>query len=227
MSMLDWAKNEVKIASERERKMNETPDGEWDYGAACYESALKAYESLLGDGHSGFSISITKSILNRLIDGLPLTPLTGDDDEWYKKLDACNKISYQNKRCSQVFKYIDKDTGKISYNDMYRFEFVNDDNPDVAYRDRFATHILNEMFPITMPYAPGKPKRVVCHEFLVNPKNGDYDTFAILYIDEGDGSRTSINRYFTETTNSFVEISEEEYRNLIARKFDDCCAIID
>ena len=58
MSMLDWAKNEVKIAAEREIKMNETPDGEWDYGAACYKSALKAYESLLGDGHSGFSISI-------------------------------------------------------------------------------------------------------------------------------------------------------------------------
>lgn len=39
---------------------------EFDYGCACYESALKAFESLLEDGHSGFSIKITQSILDRL-----------------------------------------------------------------------------------------------------------------------------------------------------------------
>ena len=42
---------------------------------ACYESALRAYRSLERDGHSGMSVQITKSILNRLIDGKCLTPL--------------------------------------------------------------------------------------------------------------------------------------------------------
>ena len=80
MSMLDWAKNEVAIASNRE-KCN-AKDGEWDYGVACYESALKAFKSLCGDDHSGLSIGITKNILNRLIDGKPLTPIEDTEDIW-------------------------------------------------------------------------------------------------------------------------------------------------
>lgn len=33
MDMLEWAKNEVAIASKRERGDNH--EGEWDYGCAC------------------------------------------------------------------------------------------------------------------------------------------------------------------------------------------------
>lgn len=58
MSMMEWAKREVEIASKRER--GDKPESEWDYGCACYDSALKAFESLCGDGHSGFSIGITR-----------------------------------------------------------------------------------------------------------------------------------------------------------------------
>ena len=78
MSMKDWAEREVEIACRREN-----PDrGEFDYGCACYESALKAYKSLVEDGHSGFSIVLTKHILNRLIDCKPLTPIEDTDDIW-------------------------------------------------------------------------------------------------------------------------------------------------
>lgn len=41
MSMMEWAKREVEIASKRER--GDKPESEWDYGCACYDSALKAF----------------------------------------------------------------------------------------------------------------------------------------------------------------------------------------
>lgn len=69
----DWAAREVALASQKERESAEDKD-DWDYGVTCYESALRAYRSLERDGHSGMSIQITKSILNRLIDGKCLTP---------------------------------------------------------------------------------------------------------------------------------------------------------
>lgn len=53
-NMLDWAKREVEIACKKENPNRK--EGEFDYGCACYESALKAFESLCDDGHSGFSI---------------------------------------------------------------------------------------------------------------------------------------------------------------------------
>lgn len=68
-----WAENEVAIACRRENP--DRKDGEWDYGCACYESALKAFGSLCEDGHSGFSIGLTKAILNRLINNKPLLPI--------------------------------------------------------------------------------------------------------------------------------------------------------
>lgn len=68
MSMESWAKREVEIACSKSAKDSKGDcfDG---YYEACCKSALKALECLSEDGHSGMSISITKSILNRLIDG--------------------------------------------------------------------------------------------------------------------------------------------------------------
>lgn len=80
MSMLKWAENKIRLACERENP--DRKEGEFDYGCACYESAFKAFKSLIEDGHSGMSISITRNILNRLIIGQPLTPIEDMDDIW-------------------------------------------------------------------------------------------------------------------------------------------------
>ena len=61
-------------------------DGEWDYGCACYESALKAFGSLCEDGHSGFSIGLTKAILNRLINNKPLLPIEDTDELSFRQM---------------------------------------------------------------------------------------------------------------------------------------------
>ena len=78
MNMEDWAKNEIEIACKHER--GDKNPKEFDYGCACYESACKAFQSLMEDGHSRTSIGFTKAILNRLIDGKPLTPIEDTPD---------------------------------------------------------------------------------------------------------------------------------------------------
>lgn len=47
--------------------------------------------------------------------------------------------------------------------------------------------------------------------FLVDPKNGDYDTVGILYAVTPQGEKVEINRYFKETPVGFDEINEKEY----------------
>ena len=51
-------------------------------------------------GHSGFSASYARSVLNELLAYKPLTPLSGHDREWVEVGDGL----YQNKRYSTVFK---------------------------------------------------------------------------------------------------------------------------
>ena len=205
MNLLDWAKREVEIACQRER--GDTSEEEWNYGCACYESALKAYESLMGDGHSGTSISITKNILVRLIEGKPLTPIEDTEDVWIK----CDENHYQCKRMSSLFKEVCPD-GTVEYSAVDRYYCVDLDSPDVPYTTGVVCKIIDEMFPIKMPYIPStRPYKVVCETFLVDPENGDYDTKGILYAINPDGERIEIGKYFAEKNRRFVEIDKDEY----------------
>ena len=56
--------------------------GEESDGIACYESALRAYRSMMRDSKDKFYISVTKGILNRLIDGKCLSPIEDTPDVW-------------------------------------------------------------------------------------------------------------------------------------------------
>lgn len=211
MNMLEWAKNEVAIASKRER--GDKPECECDYSCACYNSAMRAFESLLGDGHSGMSIVFTKNILDRLIDGKPLTPIEDTKEVWnyvYRNEDG-SKI-YQCKRMYSLFKYVAKD-GSVTYNDTNRHYCINENNSHISWHNNFVAKIYNKMCPLAFPYMPNsRPDVVVCNELLTDRKNGYYDTLAILYIKKAYGERVEVNRYFKKDGVSFTEISPEEYK---------------
>jgi len=106
MNMTEWARREIEIACERERRLSEKED-DWDYRVACYESAYKAFKSLMDDNYSGLSLSITRRILNSLINGDPLTPIEDSPDIWYENsaLDEADYSCYQCERMSSLFKY--------------------------------------------------------------------------------------------------------------------------
>lgn len=212
MGMLEWAKREVEIASKRER--GDKPEGEWDYGVACYEGALEAFEVLCNQGHSGMSIGFTKHILNRLIDGKPLTPIEDTDEMWsYMWTNEHDGVkAYRCKRMGSLFKHVAKD-GTVTYSDTDSCYCVYSDNPTVSWHNGFVRKIYREMYPITMPYMPSsKADVIVCDELLTDPKMGDFDTIAILYINRANGEKVEVNRYFKEGDTSFIEIPLDEYK---------------
>ena len=67
---------------------------------AMCEHILKMVNVFAEEGHSGFSAEYAISILQKLLRFEPLSPLTGEDDEWCEVSDNL----YQNKRLSRVFK---------------------------------------------------------------------------------------------------------------------------
>lgn len=211
MSMTEWARREVEIACKREAP--DRKEGEWDYGCACYESALKAYECLSEDGHSGFSWNLTKNILMRLMEGKPLTPIEDTDDVWS---DATygdkEKRTYHCTRMSSLFKDVYPD-GHVEYHDVDRVCTIYIDSPGSSWHNGFISSLVNEKYPITMPYIPeAKPYVAHCRELLTDRKNGDYDTLALLSIEKPDGSFDNDTcRYFKEGDHGWVEISEAEY----------------
>ena len=219
----DWAAREIDLACQSERESSEGTD-DWDYGVACYESALRAYRSLMQDGHSGFSIQITKSILNRLIDGKCLTPIEDTEDIWNevtREMDAKDgRREFQCKRMSSLFKTVTSD-GTTTFSDVDRVCGVNINSPDLVFTNGLMTRLIDKLFPITMPYLPSTKKyRVFSEDFLVDPKNGDYDTVAYLYILTPNDKRIELNRYFKEESGKMVPIEKAEYEERKAKRVD-------
>lgn len=217
MSMSEWAKREIKLAVD---------NSDEDYIKSIYNSALKAFISLCKDGHSGMSIGITAGVLNRLISCKPLSPLTGADDEWYEDSmndEGCPETLLQNKRCSSVFKKINRSTGEIRYSDVDRFVCENINNSNLTFYSGSIIDIAKRYYPpITMPYVPSEKKIVIYTEdFLVDANNGDFDTQGIFYaIDGNTNEKTDINVYLGEIDGKMTEITFEEYVNRRANRLN-------
>ena len=107
-----------------------------DYGGMLGDAVMKMIDAFADEGHSGMSASMAVSIFKKVAMYEPLTPLTGDDDEWMEIGD--NK--YQNVRCSHVF----KDNGK-AYDIQGRI-FREPNGVSFTSRDSHT--------PITFPYTP-------------------------------------------------------------------------
>lgn len=222
MSMTSWAEYEVKLACKKE---NPDWDGEsFDYGCSCYQSALKAYKSLMEDGHSGFSFSATKSILKRLLDELPLTPIEDTEENWHEicGFNEDSTKTYQCVRKSSLFKDVKKD-GSVSYHDNNRYYCQEVDDPKDKYTNGVARKLVDELFPITMPYYPKSFERykVMVHTFSATGyehDNEDYNTRGYLWVVTPDNKRVDIGRYFADINGSMVEIPYEEYLERLEHK---------
>lgn len=204
--LFDWAKREIELAKKREREASGVEDG-WDYGCACYDSALKAYESLCEDGHSGLSIGITKQILNRLIDGKVLTVIEDTPDIW----NQVGTHEYQCKRMPSLFKEVDEN-GNVSYRDNNYAIGVNVGNDALAYHSKLVSNYVYSKYPITMPYYPNsRPYKVYCEDFVYKKPDavGEYD--ALLYMIKPNGEREEVNKYFMEQDNETIEIDKKLY----------------
>jgi len=214
MSMSEWAAEEVRIACERERATITETDDDADmmaqeYAEGCYQSALKAYQSLCGDGHSGMSFNITAGILKRLCSGYPLTPIDDVDSVWNLIRETPDKIEYQCRRMSSLFKTVSKEDGSVKFRDVDRFLCV--DPKGVTYTNNFINQQLSKLYPLTMPYMPEGKFLVKAFDFATNANPGEFDTIRILSVKEPNGQEVLLNLCFKETENGFEQIELKEY----------------
>lgn len=211
MDMNNWAKKEVELLIEK------NGDKGWsDYINNCAESAVKAFESLLEDGHSGLSITVTKDILNRLIDGKTLTPIEDTPDVWNEPNDYGKGYkSYQCKRMSSLFKRV-YDDGTIKYTDIDRYMGIPIENPKCSYTSGRIRDIVDEFFPLTMPYYPKNKKyKIYTDDFLYNKDNGDFDHEAFYYMITPSGEKIDLNRfYYYPEDGTIIEITKEQYEEM-------------
>ena len=129
--MIEWAKREL------DRYFGNS-DGE--YATMMKEDVLEVLKVLEKQGHSGTSAMRVIYLIDRLWNWKPLTPLTGEDDEWNEP----GPDIFQNKRCSAVFKK--KKDGKAYWIDGIVFV-----EPDGHSSFTCSESKVDIEFPFTVP----------------------------------------------------------------------------
>lgn len=81
-------------------------------------AVLAIMETFFKHWDSGGACSVMIPVLNRLLCGKPLGPLTGSEEEWFDHGEMGDyKRMRQNKRCSSVFENTDQN-GVVTYRDV-------------------------------------------------------------------------------------------------------------
>ncbi len=134
-NMLDFAREEL---------VRKFPDEDSSVGFDMNRAMRESTENLMLvfalEGHSGFSTSWGISVFERLARFKPLSPLTGDDDEWNQVAEDM----WQNRRCYNVFK---DSSGGAYVSDHYVFQ-----EPTGAQFTGFGSQKR-----ISFPYTPEDP----------------------------------------------------------------------
>lgn len=91
-NMTDHAMEELKQAG--------FYDADSDYGGMLAPAVMRLVQCHAKEGHSGFSSAMVAQMFAKLVDGEPLTPLTGVEEEWSEWYEGDVR---QNKRCSKIF----------------------------------------------------------------------------------------------------------------------------
>ena len=139
-NLVDYAKDELK-------RIGMIDSGE-PYNDWATKAILDLIELFASQDHSGFSAPYVVNAFSRLAMFKPLSPLTGEDDEW----DDVGDGLLQNKRYSAVFKRKDgtayNSDGKVFTDDGefwygckesrvdVTFPYVVPDKPEYVYRNK-------------------------------------------------------------------------------------------
>ena len=136
-NILDHAKDELN-------RIGMTEDSPDEMNVMMRKHILHMMNEFAEEGHSGFSASYAISILTKLMDFKPLSPLTDEDDEWNDVSNYGESPSWQNKRRSSVFKNADGTCydidGKVFWNGVCRMRKV---------RSRIS-HTIHAVIPVCL-----------------------------------------------------------------------------
>jgi hypothetical protein len=142
MGLYDHAERELDLIG-----MHDGGDMKWH--GMMRKHILHMIEEFSKEGHSGFSASYAIQCLEKLLRYEPLSPLTGEDWEWFDVAEQNGSTLWQNARCSHVFK---DENGAYDINGKVFWEWYTDPETGEKHKSHFTS--ADSRVPVTFPYTP-------------------------------------------------------------------------
>lgn len=212
-----WAEKEILLASkykcECEDEHGYIVERGYEGMTEYLETAMKMFRNI-PEGYEPLDggMELTRNILNQLMNGKPLTPIEDTKDVWVSVDIKNGSKIFQCRRMKSLFKEI-KEDGSVIYNDETRYHAIWINHEYLGwFHEKVVDKVMNELYPITMPYMPSNiGYRVYVEIFKSDYKSESIDTIGIIYAITPDNKRKSINRYFSIKKRRYIEISQKEY----------------
>ena len=141
--------NILAHAMDELNRIGMTEDSPDEMNRMMRKHVLHMMNEFAEEGHSGFSASYAISILTKLMNFKPLSPLTGEDDEWINIRNYGDSPQYQNKRLSSLFK--EEDGSCYDIDGKVFWEWYKDENGDAS---KIYYTSGDCRVPVTFPYTP-------------------------------------------------------------------------
>ena len=145
-NMLRWAEEELRFAG---YDINDPEDGPNKWLAEGTLGLLKVFSD---QGHSGMSAPYAVALFEKLAMWKPITPLTGNDDEW----NEVGENVWQSRRNSEVFKEEDGQAywidGRVFWS-WATYPDIDDGKPFKSYYTSRDSRV-NVEFPWVQPDKP-------------------------------------------------------------------------
>ena len=146
MSLVQYAENELN-------RIGMTDEDE--YNGMMRKHLIHMVKEFADEGHSGFSASYALQCLQKLLRFKPLSPLTGEDDEWTDVSEISGRTLYQNKRCGSVFRE-GKDGEAYDIDGKVFWEWYTDKETGEKSKSYYSG--FESRVPVTFPYSvPDEP----------------------------------------------------------------------
>ena len=146
MGLVNYAESELD-------RIGMTDDG--DMNGMMRKHILHMVKEFADEGHSGFSANYALQCLEKLLKFKPLSPLTGEDDEWSEVTQISGYPHYQNKRCGSVFKN-GKDGEAYDIDGKVFWYWYTDEETGEKIKSYYTGY--ESRVPVTFPYeVPDKP----------------------------------------------------------------------
>lgn len=204
-NLKEWAKREIELATIDES----------DEVKKYYDVAYLAFCDFVDRTTNLDDSEIVKAIFIQLFNECNLTPIEDKPEEW--TLVSENGSIYQSNRRPSLYKKLvfkeDEAESFVYYSDQKRSVCIDLDT-NKYYEGGIGIAVLNEMYPIKMPYQPIGIIKVITEEFCYHEseKRGP-DTIGVLYFKMPTGQMINVMRFFkiNKETNETVEINKTEY----------------
>ena len=208
-----------------------------EYERAC-ECGNKVTKEALDDAVSMFKIVfskpkskqhlvLVKGLLNRLTRGLPLTPITMDDFDNTVASEIRGELKHTCARYEGLTATKNSDGTGFTYSDSKRVVFYDqslikqDESSSIidilhsrANYPSIALKLVDDLFPITLPYTPGDKYEVFGSSYSFKLAEGEPDLVEIDFVKTPNGQLVKVDQYYRKTRDGkYVEVYFENFKH--------------